>query len=350
MRNEIIVIGNLGQEDKPNGQTMRTKTVFESVCEHYGESIDVRFIDIRGFRIINVLLKWRMIVKSARVIVLPGRRAIVPVISALSVLQASNKTVHVAIGGWLPDCIDENGDLLEREKELKAVLVQTMAVRGELQKRGMENTVWFPNYRRSDTKRIREKDACKPPRRFVFYSRVIEEKGVYYAIDAIKRLLDEGEDVALDIFGPTDESVERRIEEETLGYNSINYMGVLYGNEILDTLSEYDCLLFPTYYRGEGFPGAVLEAMMAGVPVIASDWKYIREIVEDEVNGLICAVHSAESVYQSITRIREDLSLYQRICRGTFLERDKYTEENVTPILYEAIGLGIPEHGDQQGE
>ena len=96
-------------------------------------------------------------------------------------------------------------------------------------------------------------------------------------------------------------------------------------------------MLFPTCYRGEGFTGAVLESMMAGVPVIATDWKYNSEIVKDGETGLICGSQSAENVYQAIQRVRGDLALYRRICEGAYHEAEKYTEEAVTPILRQVM-------------
>jgi len=49
-----------------------------------------------------------------------------------------------------------------------------------------------------------------------------------------------------------------------------------------------DCFLFPSWY--EGFSGALVEAMMAGIPIIASDIPMNLEAVTDQVNGLIFPV------------------------------------------------------------
>ena len=198
---------------------------------------------------------------------------------------------------------------------------------------GMDNAIWFPNYRNSSRNSISIKAPNANPYKFVFYSRVVQEKGAFVAIEAIKKLTDEGNDVQLDLFGPIDDAVKEELKRETAGYDNINYRRVLFGEEILETLSHYDCMLFPTCYRGEGFPGAVLESMMAGVPVIATDWKYNSEIVKDGETGLICGSQSAENVYQAIQRVRGDLALYRRICEGAYHEAEKYTEEAVTPIL-----------------
>ena len=52
-------------------------------------------------------------------------------------------------------------------------------------------------------------------------------------------------------------------------------------------LSGYDVMLFPTYWNGEGFPGTIIDAYIAGLPVIASDWSMNEELIEHEVTGWI---------------------------------------------------------------
>ena len=51
----------------------------------------------------------------------------------------------------------------------------------------------------------------------------------------------------------------------------------------VDVLKCYFALLFPTDYEGEGCAGTLRDAYSAGVPVIASDWKYNAELVNEDV-------------------------------------------------------------------
>jgi len=70
---------------------------------------------------------------------------------------------------------------------------------------------------------------------------------------------------------------------------AISYLYVL-GKEFAENCSKgkvrLAALLFPTYYEGEGMPGTIIDAFSAGLPVIASDWKYNTEIVSDNT-GII---------------------------------------------------------------
>jgi len=337
MNNSIVIIGNLGHEARPDGQTIRTKTVLETIEKHYGDEYSVIFISTNRIQIAKIFLYCKAIIGASKIVIMPGQRAIKTIVSLMSLLGVSERVVHVAIGGWLPKCVEEDTALLKQEKKFKAILVQMDSIRQALHKQGLVNAVWFPNYRNSSRGNIPIKNVEKAPQKFVFYSRVIREKGVFTAVEAIKRLTNEGEDILLDIYGPIDDMVRQELEQEIENYANIKYCRVLYGDEILEVLSQYDCMLFPTCYTGEGFPGAVLESMMAGVPVIATDWKYNGEIIKDGENGIICGDQAADNVYKSIKKIRENLILYQRICKGAFFEAEKYTEKKVVSVLIDSL-------------
>lgn len=290
-----------------------------------------------GKRLINLFLNIQVITHAAKIVIMPGRRAIKPITMFLKTLGVSNRVVHVAIGGWLPDLIIDDPILLRREQGFKAVLVQMDSLRETLEEMGLDNVHWFPNYRNSDRNDIYMKSPETSPRKFVFYSRVIKEKGAFVAVEAIKRLTDEGVEVSLDLYGPIEEKGMNELKTAIGNYSNIKYRKVLFGDEILSTLSQYDCMLFPTVYRGEGFPGAVLESMMAGVPVIATDWKYNKEIVKNGETGILCGEQTVANVCNAIKRIMSDQKLFHRVCQGASCEADKYSKDNVTPILFEVI-------------
>src|SRR5262249_42486224 len=55
----------------------------------------------------------------------------------------------------------------------------------------------------------------------------------------------------------------------------------------IQTLTRYDALILPSYAEVEGYPGVILEAYCAGIPVIATRWGGIPEIVTDETGILV---------------------------------------------------------------
>ncbi|MSR60335.1 MAG: glycosyltransferase, partial [Planctomycetaceae bacterium] len=63
-------------------------------------------------------------------------------------------------------------------------------------------------------------------------------------------------------------------------------------------------LVLPSLW--EGMPNVVLEAMAAGLPVVATQVEGVDELVLPQKTGLIVAPHSAESLADGIETLLED--------------------------------------------
>ena len=121
------------------------------------------------------------------------------------------------------------------------------------------------------------------------FSRITEEKGVTDAIHAIAAVNRRhgSETAVLDLYGPVDPDYENALASlisENGGW--VKYRGTAAPESSVDVLKEYDFLLFPTQrFSREGIPGTVIDALCAGVPVIARQWKYAHEMLTHGYNG-----------------------------------------------------------------
>lgn len=85
-----------------------------------------------------------------------------------------------------------------------------------------------------------------------------------------------------------------------------------YRPDVMQTLDAADVVVNPS--RSDAFPSALLEAMAAGVPVVASAVGGIPEIVDDGVTGLLIdAPPRAEALADAIARLAEDAELRSRL-------------------------------------
>ncbi|MBU0639896.1 MAG: glycosyltransferase family 4 protein [Planctomycetes bacterium] len=194
-------------------------------------------------------------------------------------------------------------------------LVETKALIRAVREDGVARVEWFPNHRPMDVARAlppREVSAC---RRFVFLSQVRPVKGVGELIAAGERF---GADVTVDVYGPFFDGLS---ESTFAGLKRVRYCGVVQPEEVLGTLRRYDALVLPTYHSGEGYPGIVLEAYGAGLPVIATHWRAVPEIVDDTC-GLLIEPRSAEALHAAMERLVRDDALYARLCAGARRQRD----------------------------
>jgi glycosyltransferase involved in cell wall biosynthesis len=108
------------------------------------------------------------------------------------------------------------------------------------------------------------------PFRICFLSRLTKEKNLDYALRILK---DVDIPVIFDIYGPRqDEDYWRECKALMDAQKppvEVHYMGNLENRDVADMFRRYDLFFFPT--RGENFAHVIIEAMLAGTPVLIAD-------------------------------------------------------------------------------
>lgn len=131
-------------------------------------------------------------------------------------------------------------------------------------------------------------------KRFIFLGQVKESKGINEILEVADQL---PEDYTFHIYGPV---AQEKYRDQFRQRKQI-YQGELPPQAIYSTLSEYDVLVLPTYYEGEGYPGVIVEAFSMGLPVITTRWKAIPELVKDGATGFLIPPRSSVELYQAVT-------------------------------------------------
>lgn len=153
----------------------------------------------------------------------------------------------------------------------------------------------------------------------------MKEKGIETAVSAVKAINDKLGKTAflLDIYGQVEPSQElwfSGLQRKFPGY--ISYKGMVEFDKSVTVLRNYTALLFPTYYAGEGFAGTLIDAMAAGVPIIASDWKYNAEIVRENETGVI--IRDGESLEEKLLWLLNNIDFWNVMKRNSIEEAKKY--------------------------
>lgn len=278
-----------------DGQTIKTKVFADELKKVIG-SKKIKTVDTNNWKYnpIALIIKSFLSIKNCEnLIILPGQnglKVLVPMFLLLNKLF--NKKLHyVVIGGWLPELLKVNHRLRRYLSRFDGIYVETHTMVKSLRKLGLKNVVYLPNFKRLDI--IEEKQLVyltEKPYKLCTFSRVMKEKGIENAIEAVKAINEQyGENVyTLDIYGQIDEGYRKRFESLIKDFpDYIKYKGFVNFNESVSVLKDYFALLFPTYYEGEGFPGTILDAFAAGVPVIATNWRYNGEVIQDKSDGLL---------------------------------------------------------------
>lgn len=167
----------------------------------------------------------------------------------------------------------------------------------------------------------------------------MQEKGI---ADAVKTVIEVNQSLgrtvfSLDIYGQVDENQTDWFEElRKIFPDYIRYGGLIPFDRSVETLKEYFALLFPTYYEGEGFAGTLIDAYSAGVPVIASDWKYNTELVNENV-GYVYKTRDNTALAELLNAMAADPTMILKKKKPCLQEVEKYKIEKAVSVLLDRI-------------
>jgi len=294
------------------GQTIKTRNFTEELEAVVGSDAVYRG-DMSGWQKKPLKLVKQMLYALANcdeVVILPAFNGVRVIPRLLLLLRAWRKTKlqYVVVGGWLPEFLKGRKGLTQCLKKFDGIYVETQSMKAELEGQGFANVTVLPNFKRLQL--LKEEElvyATGEPYKLCTFSRVLKEKGIEDAVNAVKKANETLGRTAycLDIYGKVDARYEEAFAEFSKAFpDCIRYLGPADGSKSTQILKDYFSLLFPTYYHGEGFPGTLLDAFSAGVPAIASDWHYNAEIVGED-KGFLYETKNVEALTKILLTLSE---------------------------------------------
>lgn len=181
-----------------------------------------------------------------------------------------------------------------------------------------------------DTKnRIKKAQTTIPPNHKVigFIGSITHAKGIYHFIKYAKRLTEKDMQFVFLVLGEGEEL------DAAKSYTAeLNLSQYFIFTGFVDTamyLPLIDVLVFPSEHS-EGISIALLEAINAGIPVVASDAGGNKEIIIDGYNGYICSNFDTNLYIKTIKKALEQRKTLSRNAKKLVLDKfnsDKMTKE-----------------------
>ncbi len=166
--------------------------------------------------------------------------------------------------------------------------------------------------------------------KILFLGRICKDKGVKELITAAKELHKDNDKVMLYMGGIFEEPDFIKDVEENSTF--IKHIGWVSGSEKDRYLDECGIMALPSYF--EGFGLSVVEGMLHGCCVVASDVGGIPDIVENETDGLLVAPKDAVALKNAIERVMKDKNLADKLSdNGKKKALEKYSIENIVTQL-----------------
>lgn len=168
----------------------------------------------------------------------------------------------------------------------------------------------------------------------LFAGRLVTDKGIGEAIEAMRLLQDTHPNITLDIIGTGPQA--DHFQSLASDVKSINFHG--HQSDPTSWMKRADIFIQPTYH--EGFSLVLVEASMMQLPIIATEVGGNPEIIVDNVTGLLIPPKNPAALAAAISRLADDSGLRAQLgdkARTQYVEKfqfDKIVEKQFIP-LYE---------------
>lgn len=331
---KTLLIGYFGFDNNQiDGQTIKTRLVSEVLTNLGNDSFD--FYDTQKMKknpIKSFLLIFIKVLKAKNIFIMPGKnglRTIFPFIYFISIFFIfSKKHIHyIVVGGWLATFLEKNKIIKSFLKKINGIYIESDLMKKMLNEQEINNVSVLYNFRKIE---FIKKEYNNHDFKIVFFSRITETKGIFDLIEAMKLIKDAN--ICLDFYGPLDKSIEDKFISIVNTIPNISYKGVL-RKDMYETLSQYKVMVFPTYYEGEGFPGAVIDAYISGLPIVASKWKYNYEFVKENKTGLLFETRNIIDLKDKIEFLRDNPSIIKEMQKEIENEVKHYSFDNAIEIF-----------------
>lgn len=306
-KTKIFFFANFQTKDKRSigGASVLAKRIFDFVSKNpklYVQHFQIRHFWRPKFQIIDYLfwfIKFPFVIYKFDVVSFHVTRDFHFTAGHILWLWArllGKKTLYHLFGGGFHRQYERMPKILRYITE-KTILksdyfvVETLEMKNYFEQKGYRNILWLPNSRQPVANIDLNRSFAK---KIAFFSRIVPDKGIPELIQTAKRL---PSDYKLDVFGPIDAIYYK---SNPFNKTKVNYMGIVHPDEVIERLMEYDILLLPTYIPREGYPGIIIEALSAGIPVIATDCCVMSEMITDGYNGFLVPIRDANALTQAI--------------------------------------------------
>ena len=161
---------------------------------------------------------------------------------------------------------------------------------------------------------VPQSSAVHDPPVILFIGEILERKGIVILLDALDQLdarSASGQGTGnyeLRILGDNraglDPLKDQMVQEITARGRAATMTGPVSRSEVYRHLSEADLYVFPTFTEGQPF--TVIEALAAGVPIVASNIQAISNMITDGVNGRMIPIDDTAGFSQAISELLAD--------------------------------------------
>ena len=159
----------------------------------------------------------------------------------------------------------------------------------------------------------------------------LDQRGIFYLRDALRRLALRIPGMTLTIAGPgvPPEELLRFFGGELAG--KILVRPLVPADRMPQLYAEHDAFVFPSLM--EGLPTVIMEAMASGMPVITTETCGMPDVIEHDFNGVLVPPADSAALEKAIERVAVSVELRRRLGEAARASMERRTWENAARQL-----------------
>lgn len=232
--------------------------------------------------------------------------------------------VKQMITRWMADYLGDCNQVIVPSESIKEIVTELYGIKAGVT--AVPTGIDLAPYQAADGARIRREKGWGDDKVLISVGRLAEEKNWKTLIDAVRPIVQERDDVRLIILGSGEqhEELKKYIAELGVG-DQVQLPGRVPFNEIPDYLAAADLFCFASLTETQGL--VTLEALAAGLPVVAFRATGTADVVEDGVQGLLTDPNTA-ALTAGIRQALDDEALCAQFKTAALARAQQYEIKN----------------------
>lgn len=344
----ICIVGHFGgNENFTDGQSVKVKSLYEGLSFHYPDllidKVDTYYLKKNPIKLGFSFLKCLLFDK--RIVFLPAARGRNYFFRLFYIINrfSKKKIYHDCIAGSLNKAIPVHPKWKKYLNSFEVNWMESPEQVEKLREVGIANAEYLPNFKHIEPVSVETIKSLKysKPFRFCTFCRVEPMKGIEDALQAIREINKRESGLAvLDVYGPIQPGYEEWFEQTKTKYQDVlNYCGVVDPHDSVRALKDYFIMLFPTQYFSEGMPGTIIDAMYAGLPVIARRWAWCDNMIQTGYNGISYDFEHPEKLVEIIWDAVHHPDAMVAMKENCLNESEKYSEKVIVEKIVKRMGI-----------
>ena len=158
-----------------------------------------------------------------------------------------------------------------------------------------------------------DKKFVKDELRIFYLSNLMKEKGIFCLLNALKNLEKNNIIYKAKIAGNIDQKYSKEILNLFTELKNAEYIGIVNGDDKKNLLEWGNVFVLPTFYKMEGQPISVLEAMATTNLVVTTNHAGISDVFQDKINGYFVEKNNENSIQKILSYLAANKSELKKI-------------------------------------